>query len=69
VTANLFAIRNSKREILNFTAREELVPYMSDILLDIFQQILEGSYVASNFKKLLIIEGSDQEEFEFSPTY
>ena len=41
---------------------------MSDILLDIFQQILEGTYVASNFKKLLTIEGTD-EEYEFSPTY
>ena len=42
---------------------------MSDILLDIFQQILEGTYVASNLKKILTIEGREDEEYEFSPTY
>ena len=44
-----------------------LVPYLSEILLDVFIKILEGDYVASNFKKILIIEDQDEEEFEFSP--
>ena len=45
-----------------------LVPYMSDILLNVFLEILEGTYVARNFRKILSIEDQGDEEFEFSPS-
>lgn len=43
------------------------VPYLSEILLSVFVEILEGSYVPKNFKKVLNIEDEGEQEYEFSP--